>query len=68
MDKPLDDEVRELLEARRGDWMLIAKELDISHSWISQFVRGLIPNPGYPRLRDLKAHLATKAATATAGS
>ena len=39
----IDTQVRTLLEARRGDWQRIAAEADVSHSWISQFVRGLIP-------------------------
>ena len=49
----LDVEVRELLEKRRGDWPRIAKGGGVSHSWISQFVRQKIPNPGYATLRAL---------------
>jgi transcriptional regulator with XRE-family HTH domain len=54
----LDAEVKELLEQRRGDWKRIAEEADVSHSWISQFVRNLIPNPGYATLKKLHARLA----------
>lgn len=49
----LDAEVRGLLEMRRGDWPRIAKGAGVSHSWISQFVRQKIPNPGYATLRAL---------------
>ena len=54
---PLDAEVRELLEKWRGNWMKVAKDCDVSHSWISQFVRGKIPNPGFATLTKLQAYL-----------
>lgn len=54
-------EVRELLEKRRGDWPSITKEVDVSHSWISKFVRGHIQNPGTKTLLELKAHLTSTA-------
>jgi len=54
---PLDIEVKTALEARRGDWKQIAEESGISYSWISQFVREKIPNPGFATLRDLRAYL-----------
>jgi transcriptional regulator with XRE-family HTH domain len=44
--KTLDTTVKDLLEKRRGDWKAIADEADVSHSWLSKFVRGKIPNPG----------------------
>lgn len=62
MTPELDTEVRAMLEQRRGDWKRIAADAEVSHSWISQFVRGLIPNPGYATLKKLREHLATKAA------
>lgn len=62
----LDVEVRDALNRRRGDWRVIAKDVDVSHSWISQFVRGKIPNPGYATLRRLHAHLCGQAAPAVA--
>jgi transcriptional regulator with XRE-family HTH domain len=49
----LDEQVRRLLERRRGEWQAICQEAEISHSWISQFTRGLIPNPGIQTLRRL---------------
>ncbi len=63
---PLDDEVREALERCRGNWKQIAVSAKVSHSWISQFVRRKIPNPGYAtltRLREeLRRHDSAKAA------
>lgn len=50
MDKPLDAIVRELLEARKGEWQAIAAEANVSHSWLSKFVNGHIPNPGLATL------------------
>ena len=57
METELDIEVRSLLEGRRGDWRRISAEAKVSHSWISQFVRNKIPNPGYQTLRDLRSYL-----------
>lgn len=68
MEQSLDEEVRTLLEQRRGEWMSIAKELDISHSWISQFVRRKIPDSGYQRLRRLHEHLKGCAAASKAAA
>lgn len=53
MSNALDVEVRAALERKRGEWKQIAVDADVSHSWISQFVRGKIPNPGYATLRKL---------------
>ncbi len=57
MDDPLDTKIRAALDARRGQWPQIAERCDVSHSWISQFVRNKIPNPGYVTLRRLEADL-----------
>lgn len=46
----LDDKVRGALERRRGEWPLIARQADVSHSWLSKFVRREIGNPGYATL------------------
>ena len=55
---PLVDELKVILEARRGDWQKIADDSQlVSHSWISQFMRGLIANPGYGTLVKLRAYL-----------
>lgn len=53
MNAPLDQTVRVSLLARRGDWGKIAAEARVSHSWMSKFVNGRIPNPGYATLRRL---------------
>lgn len=53
MSTDLDTKVRALLESRRGEWQRIAEEAEVSHSWISQFVRNLIPNPGFNTLKKL---------------
>lgn len=56
----LDAAVRDLLEANRGEWPRIAANADVSHSWISQFVRNKIPNPGYATLKRLHSQLTSK--------
>jgi len=63
MTTDLDAEVKRQLEERRGHWPAIAIEAGISHSWISQFVRGRIPNPGYVTLKHLHAALSKTAPT-----
>lgn len=57
MSAELDIEVRNELGRRRGDWPRIAQAAEVSHSWISQFVREKIPNPGYATLKKLHAAL-----------
>ncbi|MEN4918241.1 helix-turn-helix transcriptional regulator [Achromobacter spanius] len=57
MEKPLDLKVRDLLLAHRGRWAEIAIATGVSHSWISKFVNGHIPNPGYSRLQRMTEHL-----------
>jgi len=56
-------ELRERLEKRKGDWPRIASAADISHSWLSQFVRHKIPNPGLDTLSRLASALETVPAT-----
>lgn len=57
MNAPLDTKIRTALIERKGQWPLIAGRCEVSHSWISQFVRDKIPNPGYMTLRRLEADL-----------
>lgn len=64
MSKRLDQEVRDLLEARRGEWPALAAKAEVSHSWISQFVRKKIPNPGYETLMRLREQLLASAVKA----
>lgn len=59
MSTDLDTQIMAELEKRRGDWKVIAADADVSHSWISQFVRGLIPNPGINTLRKLRDAIQT---------
>jgi len=58
MSTPLDVEVREALERKRGAWRQVAADTGVSYSWISQFVRNKIPNPGYATLVRLRDELA----------
>ncbi|EHK65969.1 hypothetical protein KYC_12608 [Achromobacter arsenitoxydans SY8] len=60
MNMPLDQDVKNRLLARRGEWPAIAASSGISHSWISKFVRGQIPNPGYTTLTRLGACLGVR--------
>lgn len=57
MDKPLDVEVKTLLEARKGDWQSIAAGAGVSYSWLSKFTNGHIPNPGYATLKKLRDYI-----------
>ena len=58
-----DTAIRSRLEARRGEWPDIAKQAGVSHSWLSQFMRGLIPNPGIRTLEKLDAVLPKRRTT-----
>jgi transcriptional regulator with XRE-family HTH domain len=62
--EPIDVTVKALLDKRRGDWQAIAKEAEVSHSWLSKFVRGDIPNPGYATLKKVHECLTRKKARA----
>ncbi len=53
----LDHQVRALLDSKRGEWKQLAAAADVSHSWISKFVRQKIPNPGIETLRKLHREL-----------
>lgn len=66
MSTPLDIEVREALERKRGEWKRVAADTGVSYSWISQFVRGKIPNPGFATLTCLRDKLAPAVETAKA--
>lgn len=60
MNTSIDTEVRAALDARRGEWRGISKRSGVSYSWISQFVRHKIPNPGIETLRRLAGELGAK--------
>ncbi|MBU0807184.1 MAG: helix-turn-helix domain-containing protein [Gammaproteobacteria bacterium] len=57
MSKNFDTAIKGQLELRRGEWLEIANKAGVSHSWISKFVNGHIPNPGYATLLKLSAAL-----------
>jgi len=57
MSTPLDTEIREALEARKGDWAAISAGANVSYSWLSKFVNGHIENPGYATLVKLRDYL-----------
>ena len=60
---PIDDaQIRKALEGCRGDWGTISQQAGVSHSWLSKFVNGHIPNPGLTTLRKVEAALAARAA------
>lgn len=67
-----DEIVRDLLNARKGEWEHIADKSGVSYSWISKFMNDHIPNPGSTTLKKLRAWLeanpATTPARATAAS
>lgn len=66
MSTDLDVTVRHLLQSKRGEWQAVASLSGVSHSWISQFVRGHIPNPGYRTLQKLAVALQADAGKAPA--
>jgi transcriptional regulator with XRE-family HTH domain len=55
-DQDLDQVVRDLLEKHRGSWPQIADKAEVSHSWLSKFVNGHIPNPGISTLKKIRDH------------
>lgn len=57
MSENFDTAIKGRLEKRRGEWQEIAKQSGVSHSWISKFMNGHIPNPGYATLVKLSAVL-----------
>ena len=65
MQPDFDSQVRALLEAKRGEWPEVSKCAKVSHSWLSKFVRGEIPNPGYETLKRVHAALTAEAESAT---
>lgn len=57
MSKNFDIAIKGQLESRKGEWLEIANKAGVSHSWISKFVNGHIPNPGYATLMKLSEAL-----------
>ena len=57
MSHQFDSQVKALLVRRRGDWAEIAAGSGVSYSWLSKFVNGRIPNPGFATLCKLHDYL-----------
>ena len=57
MQTSFDTTLKVALEARRGDWAEISRLSGVSHSWLSKFVNGHIPNPGLRTLEKLDCAL-----------
>ena len=57
MQTSFDTTLKAALEARRGDWAAISSLSGVSHSWLSKFVNGHIPNPGLRTLEKLDCAL-----------
>jgi transcriptional regulator with XRE-family HTH domain len=55
MEHPFVREVKKSLALSKGSWIEIAETAGVSHSWISQFTRGLISNPGIENLQRVLA-------------
>lgn len=53
----IESTLRSRLIARKGEWAAIAQASGVSHSWISKFVNGHIPNPGLQTLTSIDACL-----------
>jgi len=50
------------LAARKGAWPRIARDSDVSYSWLCKFAGGFIPNPGIGTLQRLHDALHTNTA------
>ena len=57
MSTNLDEMVLQLLKDRKGDWLAVAERSGVSYSWLSKFVNGHIPNPGFATLTKLHQSL-----------
>lgn len=57
-EQDIDDEVRAMLAARKGEWVHIAEQSgSVSYSWISQFMNGRIPGAKVDTLKKLRGWL-----------
>ena len=62
MNSTFDDDLRRRLIDHRGRWRSIAERADVSYSWLSQFAREKIPNPGFGTLTKVAAAIEALAA------
>lgn len=51
------EEVRERLNARKGDWPAICEATGLKYDWMTKFAQGRISMPGFGAISKLKAHL-----------
>lgn len=45
------------LQSRKGDWGVIARQAEVSYSWLTKFANHKIPNPGVNTIERLDAIL-----------
>ena len=57
MSIPLNQSVKDRLQATKGRWKEFADLSGVSYSWICKFAQGHIPRPGYDQLQKLDAVL-----------
>jgi predicted transcriptional regulator len=48
------------LQSHKGDWVELARQADVSYSWITKLANGKIPNPSVITIERLLAIMATK--------
>lgn len=46
------------LNARKGDWPAICRELDLSYWWVTKFAQGRIPEAGVTKVEKLHDYFA----------
>jgi|GEM_PF-2409547 len=51
------DRVRRMLNERKGQWRLIAKQCDVSYSWLTKLAQGVNQNPTINKLERLDSYL-----------
>lgn len=49
-----------LLQEHKGDWIAIAKQADVSYSWLTKLANNKIPNPSVITIERLLAILSSK--------
>ena len=55
------DEVRAALNAEKGKWPEIARDIDVSYSWLTKFAQyGMPDDPGFKRIAKLADRLSLK--------
>jgi hypothetical protein len=48
------------LQSRKGEWAELARELDVSYSWITKLANRKIPNPSVVTIERLLTIMATR--------